>query len=138
MPANRAIFCSRFHQAFECAVFGLDFLEIVGLAETVDVDKIDMIGLQAFEAGFEAAQEFITRAIGNLRGQPDIFAACGHYAADAGFALAIAVCVSRVEIRDAKINRAIEDRCRVVYVLVHQEATAAAECEDRDFRTRSS
>ena len=116
-----------FHQALQRAVWGLDFRQIVGLAEAVDVDEIDMIGLQAFQTCFQPAQEFVAGAIRNLRGQPDIFAARGHHAADAGFALAIAVGVSGVEIRDAEIDRAIEDRGGACLRL----CTSGSDCRNR-------
>ena len=126
-----------FHQAFERAVGGLDFREVVGLAEAVDVDEIDVIGLQALEAGFEAAQKCVARAVGNFRGEPDIFAARRHDAADAGFALAVSVGIGGVEIGDAEIDGAIEDG-GAVFVLIHKEAAAAAEGEDGNFGAGSS
>ena len=88
-------------EAFEGAIRRLDFFEIVGLAEAVDVDEIDMIGLQTRETAFEAPEEGVTGAVENLRGEPDVFATRGHHLANTGFALAVPVSVSGVKISDA-------------------------------------
>src|SRR2546429_368287 len=47
-------------------------------------------------------------------------------------ALAITVSICRVQISHAQINRVIEDRQGALFVLVHKEATAAAESKNRD------
>src|ERR1019366_9686315 len=80
----------------------------------------------------QAAQEFVSRTIGNLRCQPDFLAPRSHHFANASFALAISVSVGRVQISDAQINRAIEDCRGALFVFVHQEATTAAESKNRD------
>src|SRR2546429_8443406 len=90
-----------FEEAFEGAIRRFDFFEIVGVREAVDVDEVDMIGLQTREAAFEAPEEGVTSAVENFRGEPDVFATRGHHLADTGFALAVAVSESGVKIRDA-------------------------------------
>ena len=57
-----------FEEAFEGAIRRFDFFEIVGVAEAVDVDEVDMIGLQTREAAFEAPEEGVTSAVENFRG----------------------------------------------------------------------
>ncbi len=104
----------------------------------MDVNQIHVVGPQPFQACLEAAQEFVAGAIGNLRCQPNVFAARSHHPANASFAFAVSVSVSRVQICDAQINRVIEDRRGTLCVLVHKEAAAAAESKNRHLGAGSS
>src|SRR5205823_1865148 len=78
------------------------------LALAVDVYEVQVIGLQASEAAFEAPEEGVARAIGNFCGQPDVVAARGHDLADTALALAVAISVSSVEVCDTEFDRMIQ------------------------------
>src|SRR5215469_14195964 len=92
-----------------------------------------MVCLQAREAAFEAPEEGVARAIGNLCGEPDVVAARGHNPADTAFALPIAISISGVEISDAKIDRMMERSSGFFLVFVHEKAAPTAEGENRNF-----
>src|SRR5215831_8858143 len=92
----RHLLLPRFHQAFQSTIFGFNLLEIFCLSEAVNMQQIDMIGLQALQAALEPAQEFIPGSIRNLGSEPDILAPSGHDFSDASFTLPITVRVRRV------------------------------------------
>src|SRR5439155_3952774 len=134
----REFLLASFQQALECTIRGFDFFEIVGLAEAVDVYEVQVIGLQASEAAFEAPEEGVARAIGNFCGQPDVVAARGHDLADTALALAVAISVSSVEVCDTEFDRMIQRSNGFFLVFVHEEATPAAKGENRNFRMSSA
>ena len=93
--------------------------QVVGLAHAVNVDQIHVVHPQALEAAFQPPQEFVSGAIRNFGGQPHFLSARRHYLADARLALAISIGIRRIQIGNAKINRAIKRRQRLVFLLVH-------------------
>src|SRR5438034_2978532 len=98
----------------------------------MDVDEIHMVCPEPFQASLQAPQKLVAGTIGDLRCQPDFLATRRHYLADASFAFAISVGICCVQISDAQIDCVIEDRHRAPFVLVHEEAAAAAESKNRN------
>src|ERR1700730_930919 len=96
-----------------------------------------MVHPQPLQAAFQPPQEFDSRAIRNFGCEPHFLAARGHHLADARLALAISVCIRRVQISNAKINRSTQRGQRLIFVVVHEEAAAASECQNRDFGASS-
>src|SRR6476661_9753990 len=97
-----------------------------------------MVHTQALQAGLQPPHKFVSRAIRNLRCQPHFSSSARHYLADPRLALAIPVCIRRVQIIDAEINRSIQSLERLIFVLVHKEAAAASKCQNRNFGASSS
>ena len=130
----RHFLLARVEQRLQSAVGRFDFLQIICLAQAVNVQQIDLIHLETLQAALQAAHEVVVGAVRNFRGQPNFLAARGHDLADARLALAIAVSISRVQIGDAQIDGAVERRQGLLFRLVHQEAAAAAKSQYRNFR----
>src|SRR5438132_10493625 len=97
-----------------------------------------MVHPQPLEAALQPPQESVSRAIGNFGCEPHFLTAGRHHLADSQLAFAISVCIRRVQISNATINRSIECLQRSIFVLVHEEAAAASECQNRNFGAGSS
>jgi hypothetical protein len=106
--------------------------QVVGASQAVDVHQIDVVHLQALQASFQAAQEAVACAVGNLGGEKDLLTPRGHDLAHARLALAVAVGIGRVQVGDAEVDGAVERLERRAFILVHEEAAAAAEGQDGD------
>src|SRR5215475_4904398 len=116
---------ARLEKTLEGAVGSFDVLQVVCATKAVDVDKVDLIGLQALETVFKALEKRVARTVGNLSRKPNLLAAGDHYFADAALTLAVAICVSGVEVSDAQIDRMIQRRHGFFLVFVHEEAAPA-------------
>ena len=123
---------AHFEEAIEDAALFLDGGEVGGIGQGVDVDEVDAIGLEVFKAGFEAGHGFIGVAFLDFGDKEDLFAAGGHDFADAGFAHAIAVGLSGIDVVDAAIDGFVEGFEGLLLLFVGEETAAAADAEDRD------
>src|SRR5262249_2884184 len=81
---------------------------------------------------------FVSSAIGNLCGKPDVFATLRHNLSHAGLAFTVSISVCGIEIRDADIDGVIKDRQGVLFFFVHEKAAAATERENGDLCSGSS
>ncbi len=117
-------------QRFEDAALGLDLRQVVVIGQGVDVDKIELVDLKALQTAFENLHRFIAGPLIDLRGHEDSLTASLHDFADALFAQAVAIAVSRIHVGDAQVQGAIDGFERFVLVLVHEEAAAAAKREN--------
>src|SRR5215469_2058574 len=119
-------------QTLHRAAGTLDLCEVLALAKAMDVHEVDLVDFESFQAVFEAAKESVTSAVGNLGGQPDLFAPLGHDLAHTRLAFPVAVRVSGVEVGDAQVKGVVQRRQGLLLVFIHQEAAAAAKCQDRN------
>jgi len=106
--------------------------QIVGSSESVNVNQVQTIGLQALQAAFENTHGRVPIAFRNFGGQPDFRSSRSHHFPDPFFALAVSIGVRGVHIGDALIQRAIECRYRLIVVRIRKKPAAASEGQDRD------
>src|SRR5215469_3714182 len=125
-------------QTLHRAAGSLDFCEVVALAKAMDVYEVDLVGLQSLQAVFQALKEGVASSVGNLGGQPDLFAPRSHDLAHTRLALSVAVGVGGIQIGDAQVNGVVERRQGLLLVFIHQEAATAPKSEDRHARTRTA
>src|SRR5256885_2166781 len=100
----------------------------------MDMDQIDMIGLQALEASFQDAQGVVVLAGIDLCREEKSVSARGHYLPNARFALAAAIAVGGVDVGDAQVESVIQRLNRFVIFLVGEKSAAAAKREDGNSR----
>ena len=114
------------------AVRRLDLRQVGGVLEAVQVEQVEVVGLEPLQAGLDVLQGGVAGPRGrrHLGREEHVPAAGGHHAADARLALAVPVVHGGVEVVDAEVERALEHRRRLVG-RVREEAAAAAEGEDR-------
>ena len=103
----RHFLLAEFEDLFEDAAFGFDFGEIVFGGEGVNVEEIDAIDLQGFQALLEGARGFGSIARADFGGEEDAVAPPFEHLADALFGeVALAILVGGIDVGDAGIERA--------------------------------
>ena len=135
----RDLLLAQFVEGLQRPVRRLDCREIGLVADAVQVEQVEVVGLQPLEAVLDLLEGGVARprAGGDLGGEEHVLPPRRHDAADSRLALAVPVAEGGVEVVDAGLDRLIEHGggllCRV-----HQEAAAAAEGEDRDLHARAA
>ena len=123
----------------EHAVGARDALEIVEIAQAVDLDQIDVIGLQELEAGLHRAQRAVAVSRVDLGGEKDFLAPRLDEFAEPLFAQSFdrtaRVGAGGVEVIDAEAESPFEQGLRRVFVFDGAEAGAGAETDARDHFT---
>ena len=127
-------------EGLQDAVGRLDLRQVGLVAEAVDVEQVHVVGLQPLQARLDLLERRVSRAgaTRDLRGEEDLLPTRLHDHADPRLALAVAVVDGGVEVGDAHVDRAVERGEAGLLGLVHQEAAAAAEGEDRHRDARAT
>ena len=133
----RHLLVPRLHHRLEDSALRLDGRQVVAVGEGVDVDDVEVVGLEALQAELQLAPGVVGGAGAELGGEDDLLAPRRHQLADPLLALAVAVAVGGVDVGHAQVDRPAEDAERLLVRLVGDEAAARAEGEDRDVASRS-
>ena len=134
MPMKRATFCClRSRTAASTPDGAADALEIVKIGQAVDLNQIDVIGLQELETGFHRAQGAVAIARVDLGGEKNFFTALFGKLTEALFAepldTAPGVGAGGVEVIDAEHESAFEQRLRRVFIFDRTEPGARTEAD---------
>ena len=116
----------RFHHPFL-----LDDRQVFGTSEAVDVEQIHLVGAHALQTLVGAAQNVVGRAGLCLRCQEEPLSAALDRLSYPAFTLAVAVALRGVEVGDSGFDGHVENFNALVFLFVHQQAAAAAQCQHR-------
>src|SRR5262249_49360660 len=119
-------------QPLHGAIGSFDFGEVVSVPQAVNVDQIDMVGLQALQAARESSHKIVAGAVRDLGSEPDLLAARHHYFPHARLALLVPLSIGRIQVVYSQVDRAIKRGQRLLFLFIHQEAAATAEGQDGD------
>ena len=107
----RDLLLAQLVEGLDRPVRGLDLREVRLVAEAVEVQQVEVVGLQALQARLDLLERRVARArpAGDLGREEDVLPARGQEPAQPRLALAVAVVDRGVEVVDAEADRLLED-----------------------------